>query len=578
MLKITTTSAALAAVLLAAAPRVHAQAPQDIGHRQAEDFAAWLAGDGQYAKAAGLYAQAYEEKSKRAYAYQAAELYFFVKDYAKAVQFYAIAAESDEEQFDDARLKLARAQQRMAHYAAARAAYEAYADGYTGADSAKMRASVALELQGVDLAEDERLRVDPTIFVDKLGGAVNGMKNELAPIHFEGDELTFLSDFDGTVRAYTTASTGNGGWEQMRPAEHMPYVEEGHLGGATLVTPDRFYFGLCDQRQNMAQPAVECQLYVAEREGGSWLAPKKLPETINPGGATAAQPFAFVEGNKEVLIFATDRANGYGGMDLWRAERPVSGSVDDWSAPVNLGPKVNGPGNEVTPFYETETRVLSFSTDRAGTMGGYDVMHATAADASLVDFAEAVNSGSPVNSSGDDYYYRTVPGSSKAYLASNRAKDMSRTRMVNDDLYAVSYDTRNVTVEIGVVDRRTGEPVSDPTMTVKLNPDGRLLKPLTVRRSLDGYFELTLPVDREVTLEVTRPYYDDATAMVTIPSGSSDGHAVNPVRIGRTDVGEDEEVMVVWRAAGRGEAAKPPKADEAPVVTASGDEDEDGGQ
>lgn len=572
MLKITTTSVALAAALLAAAPEVSAQAPRDIGHKQAEDFAAWLASDGQYAKAAGLYAQAYEEKSRRSYAYEAAELYFFVKDYAKAVQFYAIASESDEEAFVDAPLKLARAQHRMGHYAAARAAYESYVQNYALADSADVRARVAIELQGVALAEAERERVDPTIFVDKLGGAVNGMKNEMAPIHVDGDELTFLSDFDGTVRAYTTAEMASGGWSQMRPADHLPYVEGGHIGGATLVTDDRFYFGLCDQRQNMAQPAVACELYVATKEGGRWLEPKALPQTINPEGATAAQPFVFVEGNKEVMIFATDRANGYGGMDLWRAERPLSAKVTDWGTPKNLGPKVNGPGNEVTPFYDPDTRVLSFSSDGGATIGGYDVHHATAADASLVDFSDAVNAGTPVNSSGDDYYYRTVAGTNTAYFASNRAKDMSRTRMVNDDLYAVTYESPSATVEIVVVDRRSGEPVSDPTLTVKLNPDGRLLKPYTVRRSLDGYFELTLPLDREVALEVERPYYEPATSTILLPAGSADGIAVNPLRITRTDVADDD-VMVVWRAAGRAKPAQP-----TPVMTASGDDEVDAGQ
>lgn len=573
MLKITTTSVALAAALLAAAPHVSAQAPKDIGHRQAEDFAAWLSSDGQYAKAAGLYAQAYEEKSRLSYAYQAAELYFFVKDYAKAVQFYAIVAESSEEEFADAPLKLARAQHRMAHYAAARAAFKDYVKNYGGADSAAVRAAVGIEIAGVDLAESERERVDPTIFVDRLGGAVNGMKNELAPLHVEGRELTFLSDFDGTVRAYTTAES-NGNWEQMRPAENMPYVEEGHIGGASLVDGDRFYFGLCGQRQNMSQPAVACELYAARREGNRWLAPEKLPKNINPEGSTAAQPFVFVEGDREVMIFATDRANGYGGMDLWRAERPLNAKVTEFGAPVNLGPKVNGPGNEVTPFYDPETRVLSYSSDGGATIGGYDVMHATSADARLVDFATPLNAGTPVNSSGDDYYYHAVAGTSKAYLASNRSKDMSRTRMTNDDLYVVTYDNPNVTTEISVVDRRTGDPVSDPTMTVRVNPDGRLLKPLTVRRSLDGYFELTLPVGREITFEVTRPYYEDVSSTLLIPEGSSDGHAVNPIRVTRVDAAESaDDVMVVWRAAGRGEASQ-----SAPVMTASGDENGDGGQ
>ena len=531
----------LAATGLCAALALPAGA-QDLDHRQADDFAAWLVDDGQHAKAAGLYAEAYDERSRPVYAHEAAELYFAVKDYAKAARYYAAVAKNSD--YPQARLQLARAQMRMGDYAAARATYAEHREKYVREDSAAVRATIKAELASIDYAEAERVRVDPTVFADKLGGSVNGMKNEICPMPLDGGRtLAFVSDFDGTMRAYAT-SKGRNGWSQMAPADDIPVVEDAHIGGGTLVGDDRFYFARCATSELVTQPTAACQIYVVTRRGGAWGEPKALPGNINLEGSTALQPYVFEQDGKEVMLFASDRPGGQGAMDIWRAERDLAGDVTVFGTPVNLGEAVNGPGNEVTPFYNPETRVLSFSTDGATVMGGYDVYQATATGQGLAEFKPAVNAGSPVNSVGDDYYYREVVGTSQAYVASNRGKDPAKTNLVNDDIFEVTYDNPNVTVEVLVVEDGTGKPLTDVTLTASVDPDGHLLKPMVARRSLDGYFTLTLPVDRDVTVEIERPYFDDDTAAIYLPVGSRDGHEIEPLRLKRTPVGADDLPVV----------------------------------
>jgi len=559
----------LACALILLAPAMYAQ---DLDHKQADDFADWLVADGQYGKAAGLYAEAFEQRTRNVYAYKAAELYFYVKDYSKAAKFYEAVAKNTSD-YPDARLKYARSLKRMAKFEEASTEYTAFRDNYVKEDSADIRKAVALEIEGVEFALAEQERVDGTVFVDRISAVINGMKNEVAPMLMADGSLAFISDFDGTMRAYSSERAGDN-WTQMRPAPMLPVIEEGgHIGGGTLVSKDRYVFSLCPQTELMVQPAAKCTIQEVTRRGGQWGAPKPIGGNINVEGSSSSQPFVFEEDGKEIMIFASDRPNGFGGMDLYRAERTIGAETAVYGTPVNLGASVNTVGNEVTPFFDTESRVLSFSSDGALTVGGYDVHHSTATEG-IGGWTAATNPGTPVNSTADDYHYRTVPGTSQAYLSSNRSENLGRTIMTNDDLYMVSYDYPNVDVELMIVDDNTGQPVSDPTLTVSLNPDGFELKKMLVRRSLDGYFYFSLPTDREVTLDIERPYFDASNLSVTVPTGEQDGYAVKPIRIERTAIGSDD-IEVVQRHRRPGSATERVEKE---IMTATSDGDEEGDQ
>jgi len=537
---------------------------QDISHKQADDFADWLVADGQFSKAAGLYADAFKEKSRNVYAYKAAELYFAVKDYSKAAKYYEAVAKGTTE-YPDARLKYARSLKQMCNYEDAITQFTNFSNGYVAEDSAAVRAIVKQDIAGTELAIKELTRVDPTIFVDRLGQSINGMKNEISPTIGSDGSMTFVSDYDGTMRVYSS-SKGRNGWSQMRPAKDFPVLEEGHIGGITIASEDRIYVSICDQTENMIQPAVNCKINVVTRMGNAWGEPKPVKGNINIEGASSAHPFIFRENGKEVMIFASNRANGYGGMDLWRTERAADSDSDIFGTPTNLGTSINGAGDEVTPFFNTETRVLSYSSNGGVTLGGYDVFHSTTKDG-LKSWTTPTNPGTPVNSTADDYHYMEIEGSSTAYLSSNRMEDMAATHFVNDDVYQVTYDNPNVTIEFAVLDDNTGKPVSDPTINVQLNPDGRMLKPLTVRRSIDGYFALTLPVDRDIVIDVTRPYFDASHTTLFIPLGETDGFEIKPFRLDRTEVGKDD-ILVVSRSVRDAD----PTAIKREIMTASGEE------
>ena len=119
--------------------------------------------------------------------------------------------------------------------------------------------------------------------------------------------------------------------------------------------------------------------------------------------------------NDRTLLFASRRTGGYGGLDLWVAVFADTA----WSAPVNLGPAVNSPYDEVSPFLSRDGRTLYFSSNRTESMGGLDVFK-TVFEEGKKAWQPATNMGTPVNSPGNDESFRFAEDGRTAFMASDR--------------------------------------------------------------------------------------------------------------------------------------------------------------
>ena len=84
-----------------------------------------------------------------------------------------------------------------------------------------------------------------------------------------------------------------------------------------------------------------------------------------------AQPHFFSHNNKSFLAFVSDRKGGFGGLDIWISVIDKSGNI---GMPINAGPKINSPFNEITPFYNKHESKLYFSSNTdTNNIGGYDI-------------------------------------------------------------------------------------------------------------------------------------------------------------------------------------------------------------
>jgi WD40-like Beta Propeller Repeat len=88
---------------------------------------------------------------------------------------------------------------------------------------------------------------------------------------------------------------------------------------------------------------------------------------------TDAHPSVRIDG-REIFLHSS-RAGGLGGNDLWTSTRR---SVHDpWSPPVNMGTPLNTEAGENQPTLSYDGRTLIFASTRAGGLGGSDIWMST---------------------------------------------------------------------------------------------------------------------------------------------------------------------------------------------------------
>ena len=175
---------------------------------------------------------------------------------------------------------------------------------------------------------------------------------------------------------------------------------------------NKAYFSICEKKKNF----YECSIYSSDYKNGKWQKPKKLPENINIKGKSATQPSVGYSEDKEILYFASNRDGGYGNIDIWATE--INGNENNQV--VNCGGAINTPGDDVTPFYYSDSSTLYFSSDWHTGLGGFDIFSAKGYRNS---FSKANNLGYPINTSFNDLYPSVWKNDSlrtKGYLTSNR--------------------------------------------------------------------------------------------------------------------------------------------------------------
>jgi hypothetical protein len=113
--------------------------------------------------------------------------------------------------------------------------------------------------------------------------------------------------------------------------------------------------------------------YAAVTRDGETRGPAVLVPGLND--PTAQDQHASLRKDGREIFFASNRVGGLGGLDLWTSTRR---SVhESWSAPVNLGARLNTTVNDQHPSLSSDGRTLLFSSDRPGGLGSSDLWMST---------------------------------------------------------------------------------------------------------------------------------------------------------------------------------------------------------
>ena len=137
------------------------------------------------------------------------------------------------------------------------------------------------------------------------------------------------------------------------------------------------------------------------------------PFRYNSTQYNVGQPSISKDG--KTLFFASDMPGGYGKSDIYYCELKNG----EWSAPVNMGPRINSTGADNYPFIHPSGK-LYFSSDRPGGMGRMDVYYTSIYKGKWED---PVDMPAPINSPADDFAFCAADNMQTGYFASNRQSD-----------------------------------------------------------------------------------------------------------------------------------------------------------
>ena len=334
-----------------------------------------------------------------------------------------------------------------------------------------------------------------------LGDSINtSMPESLPSLTADGGMLVFTRIVNRQEDFYYSLRLPGGEWSKARPMEgiNTPFNE-----GAQSISADgrTLVFNACNTPDGFGS----CDLYISHWRNGHWTQPQNLGEPVNTKWLER-QPSLSADGR--AIIFSSDRPGGFGSRDLWLTRLQPGGK---WSAPVNLGPVINTPGNEDCPFLHADGRTLYFMSDGHPGMGGFDLfLSRINAEGG---FSTPENLGYPINTAANEGALIVSLDGATAYFTSDardpNAKPGDNPAGINTDIYTFSMPPHlrpnpATYVKAVVRDARTRRSL-EADAGLYLLPENRLLQ--SDRAGFDGIFVYCLPIGNNYALHVEHEGY-----------------------------------------------------------------------
>lgn len=239
-----------------------------------------------------------------------------------------------------------------------------------------------------------------------------------------------------------------------------------HTGPASFTpSGDTIFFTRVVRLNDDGEKTFRSQIYMAIKHPRrkKWIKIKKMPFCEN--SSSYAYP-SYDSGSKR-LYFSSNRAGGKGKYDIYY----VDVMNEEWSTPINYE-NVNSTQNETHPFAINEN--LFFSSDKKGGKGGLDIYFSAPEPADLPVEIEGLNSA------GNDFGIFLIPDLSAGYFSSDRNG--------NDDIFYCTI-SRRVTVKNQLAGtftfRSINTAASDLTVQI-LNDEGEFM--FEQKTDENGYF------------------------------------------------------------------------------------------
>ncbi|MFV0377032.1 MAG: OmpA family protein [Mangrovibacterium sp.] len=451
---------------------------------------------GEYYRAAEKYRKAYRKDSdpqhRQEMAFQMAECYRKLADYSRAAIWYKNAVRRDYPN-KKAILYCAECLKTSQNFEEAAIFYQQYLGLFPGDQQALSG------LQACTFVPE--WEANPTRYVVSSVSELNSKYSDYAPAFMIGRSNEIILSSMREDKSDKKSKSGITGqpfgdlyrsefllqkqkWSEPELLEENGIINTGDDEGAAAVSPngDLMVYTRCRSDKSADMGA---SLFASRMSRGNWSEPILL--SLAADSLVAAHPAFSADGN--TLYFVSNRPGGFGGTDIWMATREET----NFSDPVNLGPEINSPGNEVFPTTDWKGN-LYFSSDFWPGMGGLDIFKASKAESGKWAIE---NMQVPVNSSGDDFGMNFIQEENPHGMFSSNRKG-SRS----DDIYSFFLPPKVYRMSGEIVDKETGQRIDGARVRV-IATDGTNLS----MRANDGKFQVKLNTETEYVFAAFRDGY-----------------------------------------------------------------------
>lgn len=303
----------------------------------------------------------------------------------------------------------------------------------TGENTAQMRKMINKHIQecnnGIEL-EKNKARV----WIDNIGDDINTKYYEYAPV-ISADEsmIMFTSrrpDSDGgkvdeedqLKRHFEDvyySGAKEGAWE--KPTNALDEINsKGHDATIGLSPDGKTLFIYIDDSKGHGD------IFTSALEEGVWSKPERLNKNIN---TKWHEPSAALSFDGKRLFFVSDREGGLGQHDIYYSDWDEE--KQDWGEAVNIGTTINTEYDERGVFIHPDGKTLYFSSGGHNTMGELDLFYTVFEDGKWIT---PVNLGPPLNTPGNDIQIVVAGNGRRGYTSSYRSDSKG-----GQDIYLVTF-------------------------------------------------------------------------------------------------------------------------------------------
>ncbi len=326
-----------------------------------------------------------------------------------------------------------------------------------------------------------------------LSNTINDRNSEYNPVVSDNEDMIVFARSEAFYDAILYSVKSNGVWGGPQNMNEILKVDKDLF--PTSISKDGKTLYLYSSAD------YDGIIYRSTFENGTWSPIVKLNDNIN---TKYWESHATVSHDDKRLYFTSNRKGTIGGLDIYVSAKDSTG---DWGPAENLGPVINTPYNEETPFLSLDDRTLFFSSRGHFNMGGYDIFYSTLLDNGTMSVP--LNVGYPLNTTDDDVFFKPLKEGYEGYLAKEGPDGFGRQDIYRIEIFSDEHPRKFLVrgiVKVADLMSNFGDSVRISALNVK-NPDQLVI---VYSNPATGEYELTLPYGNYVVT-----YEGDGTEKVS---------------------------------------------------------------